>query len=95
MRWSDVKQYGIGPAQVNMVANDVCNCAAVEELVGLHTNRFSRPETGSIIFLEQFVPNRIEILFESIFITEIDPIPNEIESVELGIRPKNAIFLLH
>ena len=23
MRWSDVKKYGLGPAQVNMVANDV------------------------------------------------------------------------
>jgi len=33
MRWSDVKQYGIGPAQVNMVANDVCNRTEVKELV--------------------------------------------------------------
>ena len=23
MRWSDVKKYGLGPAQVNMVVNDV------------------------------------------------------------------------
>lgn len=23
MRWSDVKKYGLGPAQINMVVNDV------------------------------------------------------------------------
>jgi hypothetical protein len=26
MRWSDVKKYGLGPAQVNMVINDVMKC---------------------------------------------------------------------